>query len=229
MLRSEIPKIFKTGRMCKNFYNLNVEHKLFFLHFFNNFKKRRQFFFNRFKPFVYRINVLKSQFNFKRWKKRFVSLRIVKFYYSILSIRHFRKISRSAKRKSGLYESNYVLFLEGRLINFLYRTGFVGDIFKSLYIIRGGFVSINNVVKTFANQIVKMFDIVTFSPVLRIELYLNYFLRLHRWLVLHPPIRCIYFSFIFLFTFFFRAPSKKDIPNRKSVNIYRLTSRVKLY
>jgi len=133
-----------------------------------------------------------------------------------------------AKRKSGLYEANYILLLEGRLVNFLYRTGFLDTIFKSMYIIRGGFVSINNVVRTYANELVGMFDLVTFSPLLRIDLYLNYFFRLNNHLVLHPPIRCIYFSFIFLFTFFLKSPQKIDIPNKKSLDIYRLTSRLKL-
>lgn len=216
-------------KKLKKAIKFSIDYKNFFLFFFKNYQNRVKFFRNKIKPFVYRIDVQKPKKYFKRWKFRFVTLRIIKYFYSILKFRHFYFISRSAKRKSGLYEVNYVLFLEGRLINFLYRTGFVDTIFKSLYIIKGGFISINNNVRTYPNQLVKMFDIVTFSPYLRIEFYFNYFMRLHRWLILHPPIRCIYFSFIFLFCFFFKAPYARDIPNKKPINIFSLTSRLRLF
>jgi len=96
-----------------------------------------------------------------------------------LPYRYFRRISRIAKRKTGLYESNYLFLLEGRLVNFIYRTGIVNTIFKSLYLVKGGFISINNFVKTHTNALVKMFDIVSFSPLIRINLYLNYLLNLN--------------------------------------------------
>jgi hypothetical protein len=37
-----------------------------------------------------------------------------------------------AKKRDGLYENNYVLALEGRLVNFLYRTSLV-EIFLNLF------------------------------------------------------------------------------------------------
>jgi hypothetical protein len=54
-------------------------------------------------------------------------------------------------------------------------------------------------------------------------MFFNYYFKLTRKLILHPPIRCLFVSFIFLFFFFYKQPRKKDYPNRKFVDIYLLT------
>lgn len=117
---------------------------MFFKNYLNK-KKRSRF---KAKPFVYRIDLVKPRYRYKRWNFRFVTLRLVKFFYSILSYKHFRLMSRLAKKKVGLYEQNYLFFLEGRLINYLYRTGVFDTIFKSFFFIRSGFVTINKIIKT---------------------------------------------------------------------------------
>ena len=113
--------------------------------------------------------------------------------------------------------------LECRLVNFLYRTGIAETVFRSLFIIRGGFLSKNNQVCTFPNEKVEVFDFLTFSPQIVYSIYIEYFMRIFHFNLLHPPIRCIFLSIIFLFFYLFRAPRLKDIPNRKMINLYRLT------
>jgi hypothetical protein len=48
-------------------------------------------------------------------------------------------------------------------------------------------------------------------------------------LVLHPPLRFIYVSFIFFFSFIFKQVFKNDIPNRNIIDLYRLTGYALLY
>lgn len=67
-----------------------------------------------------------------------------------------------------------------------------------------------------------MFDIVSFYGLFINKVYLSYFFKIHRHLVLYPPIRCIFFSFIFFFSFFFKVPKLQDIPNRRKIDLYRL-------
>lgn len=127
-----LTQVFAFNRKENLFKFFQMSYKYFFFYFFNLFKKNklRRRFFKR--PFVYRIDLMRPRFVRKRMKWRFVTLRLVKFYYSLLSYKQFRRIARLAKKRDGLYENNYVLALEGRLVNFLFRTSLV-EIFLSLF------------------------------------------------------------------------------------------------
>ena len=48
-------------------------------------------------------------------------------------------------------------------------------------------------------------------------------------LVLHTPLRYMFVSFFFLFSFMFKGPFKQDIPNKKLIDLYRLTGYALLY
>jgi hypothetical protein len=162
-------------------------------------------------------------------KWRFVTLRYVKFYYSLFSYKQFKRLGRLAKKKDGLYEHNFILFLEGRLVNFLYRTTLVDNIFKAIRLVKGGYVTINYKVCTFFNKKCELFDILSFLPIMLHEILLVFIFRLSMRLLLHPPLRFIYVSFIFVFCFMFKFPKRRDIANRKIVDIYRLTGYALLY
>ena len=131
-------------------------------------------------------------------------------------------MARLAKRIAGLFQTNFLLLLEGRLLHFLYRSGFVDTLFKSCYIIKSGFVSINSKVITFFNSRVKVFDIVSFSPRLMPYIYCDYIMRMYYFMLLHPPMRCMFVSYIFLFFYFFKNPVKRDIPKPLYIDMYRL-------
>jgi len=206
-----------------------VSYKYFFFFFFKVFKKKlalRRF---RKKPFVYRIDQLRRKVVRKRIKWRFVTLRLVKFYYSLLSYKQFKRLARKAKNKDGLFESNYVLALEGRFVNFLYRSCLVENVFKAFFYIKSGFVTLNWRVIKFPNIQCKLFDLLSFLPIIIYDIILAFIFRLSMRLLLHPPLRYLYVSFIFFFCFMFAKPFKRDIPNRKIIDLYRLTGYALLY
>lgn len=192
----------QTKVLVNCFYNFSLRYKYFFIFFFKKYKKNVKAFKKKFKPFTYRIDVIEKRTTFKKWKFRFVTLRLVKYFYSILSYKQFRRISRIAKCKIGLYEENYLLLLEGRLINFLYRTGLVETIFQSYYYIKAGFININSKIKTYPNDRIGIFDIMTFSPLISPFIYCDYFIRIYQFIILHPPIRCVFVSIFFYLLFF---------------------------
>jgi len=67
MLKQDVSRLYFKFTKTKNVpLVLGVEHKLFFLFFFNNFLKKRRFFRNVYRPFVYRINEVKRKFYTKR-------------------------------------------------------------------------------------------------------------------------------------------------------------------
>ena len=118
----------------KKFDNFKINYKFFFLFFFSLFKSRRLRYKKQARPFLYRIDIIERRVFFKRWKYRFVSLRLIKVYYVFLKERSFRKMARLAKRTAGLFQSNFLLLLEGRLLHFIYRSGFV-DTCLNLFIL----------------------------------------------------------------------------------------------
>lgn len=209
--------------------DLKVSYKYFFFFFFKQFKKKMALRILARRPFVYRIDVLRRKLVRRKYKWSFITLRLVKFYYSLLSYKQFRKIARLAKKKDGLFENNYVLSLEGRLVNFLYRTSLVDTIFNALRLIKNGFVTLNWKVFTYPNQRCSLFDILSFLPFILYDIFFDFIFRLSMRLILHPPLRFMYVSFFFLFSFLFKAPFKQDIPNRKIIDLYRLTGYAILY
>ena len=215
----------------KNFIlpkNFGIKYCYFFFYFFSK-NLRKKFRRRSYKGFFYRLNASKQFSTKKIINYRYVKIRIVKFFFVFLSYKKFRRIAKIAKQKSGLFEHNYLLLLEGRLVNFLYRVGFMETLYQSLYYIKGGFIFINSKSSTFINQTVKIFDIVTFHPIIYPFIFFDYYSRLCKNLVLHPPIRCLFVSFFFLFFYFFKQPKKKDYPNKQFVDIYLLTGYPNIY
>jgi hypothetical protein len=146
-----------------------------------------------------------------------------------LSYKQFKKLARLAKKKDGLYEHNFILFLEGRLVNLLYRSSFLESIFKAYYYVKGGFVTLNRKVCTYVNEKCTLFDFLSFLPIILYDILLIFIFRLSMRLLMHPPLRYMYVSFIFMFAFMFKMPFGNDIPNRKIIDLYRLTGYALLY
>lgn len=219
---SDFTKASKLGYFyCMNI-DMSVRYKYFFLYFYYKYKKNKKAFRKKIKPFIYRIDTVEKRIFKKKWKRKFLTLRLVKFFYAFLSYKQFRRMARLAKRKSGLFETNYILALEGRIVNFIYRTGIVDTIFHAYYFVKGGFITKNWKIITFPNETVNLFDIVSFLPFIFCDRWADYYFRLFHFNLVHPPMRCMFVSIIFLFFYFFIPPNRKDIPNRKIIDIYRL-------
>lgn len=174
--------------------------------------------------FVYRIDLIERRNYFKRWKRKFFILRLIKYFYVFLKYRQFKKLARYSKRRAGLFETNYILALECRLVNFLYRMGIVESLFESFYVIKSGFVTKNWKIVSYPNEIVDIFDIVSFLPIYLYHRFMIFFSRLFDYIILFPKMRCAFFSIFFFFFYLFTSPKKKDIQNKKLINIYTLTT-----
>jgi len=65
----------------------------------------------------------------RTFNRRFVSLRLTRLYFLTFQDYQFRKLFRKAARMAGNFETNYLMFLEGRILGLLYRLNFSADIF----------------------------------------------------------------------------------------------------
>src|SRR5271168_4142547 len=61
---------------------VKVTYKYYFKFFFDLYKKRRERFKKRRRPFIYRIDLIERKVYYKRMKSRYITLRLVKFFYS---------------------------------------------------------------------------------------------------------------------------------------------------
>jgi hypothetical protein len=130
----------------------------------------------------------------------------------------------ASRKKDGYFEGHYCLALEGRLISFLYRTGFVSNLFESLYYIKHNFVTLNKEIFNYVNQPTKLYMLLSFHPIIKKKVYLDLLTRLcinNRFLFNYP--KYMYISYCFLFAFMFRFPAKKDLVLPKFLDIYRAT------
>jgi ribosomal protein S4 len=76
--------------------------------------------------------------------------------------RQLRKIAKKAKKKDGIFEQNYISFIEFKLPSFLYRTSLLSNMFESINYIKGNNVAVNKLFRPFIFFPIKTMDIVTF-------------------------------------------------------------------
>ncbi len=185
---------------------------------------RRQSFKKRFVRYVYRLDIVDIKEPRRRYKKRFTSIRIVKFFYLTLLYFQFRAMARNSRKKDGFFEGHYCLALEGRLLAFFYRTGFVADMFESLAFIRNSFVTVNRKIQNFVNQPVALYALLAPHTRIKKRVYFSLVIRLciNRRSLFNAP-RYMYISYWFIFAFMLRHPLRKDLALPKFVDIYRAT------
>jgi hypothetical protein len=151
--------------------------------------------------------------------ERFSSLRIIKYLFAILSYKQFRTIARKVRKKEGFVGSLYLLALEGRLINFLYRSLFSETIFESFFLIKQGYVTVNKKVITFPNAVINLYDILSFVYILKRRIYLFLAYRLIKEdNVLFSVLGCFFTSFRFLYCYIYKAPLESDFTYRRALD-----------
>lgn len=147
----------------------------FFLKSYLERKERRK---QLSKRFIYRIDIIRPRKWFKPLKDKFLTLRMVKIFYLTLKYKHFKNMAIASVKKDGSFENHFFLALEGRLLSFLYRTGFASNMFESLYYIKNGFVTLDKKIVTYPNNFVNIYTILSFHPYLKKRIYFNFFQRI---------------------------------------------------
>jgi len=172
------------------------KHKRVNQFFFKRKVSRRKSFKKRAIRYVYRLDIVNIREPRRRYKKRFTSIRIVKFFYLTLFYFQFRRMARAARKKDGFFEGHYCLALEGRMLTFLYRTGFVSDMFEALAFVRNSFLTLNRRVLNFANQQVALYALLALHVSIKKKVYFSLLVRLciNRRSLFNAP-RYIYISY----------------------------------
>jgi len=233
MVKALAPRIALFKKVNVDFWSLVLvaflktnrkRHRISLRYFFRRSWERRWVRRRRYVRYVYRLDRVDVKGIQKRRKKSFTSLRLVKFYYITLVYKQFRRLARQAHKQDGFFEGNYCLALEGRLVTFLYRTGFVTTLQEAFLWVRQGAITVDRKVHSFANEQVGLYRVLGFHPWLKKRAYFELLVRLcvNRRSLFKGP-RYMYVSYWFLFAFMQQHPMLKDLVLPKFLDIYRAT------
>jgi len=131
---------------------------------------------------------------------------MLKCYYLVLKLAHFRKFRLKAIKQLGSYEENYLNFIEGRLFMLLYRSNFVNNIFMLKSLMELGLFLINNKPGYHSHVYTRPGDIISILPKYFHLLKNDLILRVEQDMVLRSPIQYLLVNYHFMFIFILFKP-----------------------
>jgi hypothetical protein len=196
---------------------------IYFNFFYCLFQEKRDRKSKRRQRYIYQIDII----NPERWKrslpKKYVSIRILRLYYLNYSYRQFRRMAKKISKRDGSFEVNFILALEGRLINAVYRTGLVANIFECMEIVSDGHFLINQSRLGHLNHSIRLTDLLAFSSEYKWILYYRLMSRIARRSILFNAPKYLFVSYKLLVAYFKREPREKDLVFPTTIDIYRAT------
>lgn len=131
-------------------------------------------------------------------------------------------IAKAASKKEGSWESNFILLVENRLIGMLYRFQVSLNIFDLRLFILKGLVLIDGNLKTYFNEPIPMFSILTFKNPESKRLHYDIVKRFRRGFLYFNVPRYMFVSYKLMFAFVYREPKRIDLAfPLKIIDVYR--------
>jgi hypothetical protein len=90
------------------------------------------------KPFLYEVKIPRKRKKRRKANVQFVSFRFMKLFYIMYNYRQIKRMVRKAKLQNGVFEQNFLLMVECKLPQYLYRVSFFPTIFDSLEFVKTG-------------------------------------------------------------------------------------------
>lgn len=171
--------------------------------------------------YIYRIDIVKLKRKRRRFKWRFVFIRMLRFFYMSLSHRQYRRYGRRACRQEGFLVGNYLFFLEGRLASVLYRMNFVSNVFILRQFITYGHVFVGVRVETFLNFNVGLCEVVRVEDSGKKIIRDGLALRLRQDRVYFNTPRYMFVDYRLMFGLLYCKPSEYDIALPIAIDVYR--------
>ena len=175
-------------------------------------------------PFIYEWKSYYQEYKKYNTKIDFATLRVTRLFYIMYTYRQLKQKAKKAKRTDGLFEQNYMSLIECKLPSFVYRTSFLPNMFESINFVKFNNVWINKIFVYHLHFCIKPMDLVGFRIVYKSYIYWQFYKRLKRKAFLFLLPKFIYVSFVFLFILMLKVPSKDEIINALSLDMYRVAN-----
>ena len=192
--------------------NSEKEHKSsWILRFFLKiYKKKIDRWWQNKRRYIYRIDIIDLIKRIKKWKKRWLSIRLTRLYFLTLKDNQFRQMFSQAGKLTGDLVKNYNYLLECRTITLLYRTNFLVNIFNCIRFVKRRRLLVNNIPLSYINATIPIGS--TIIPHIRWIDWMRYHLykRLTLKSILYNTPRFLFISFRFWVVFLLKKPMSNE-------------------
>lgn len=191
--------------------------------FFKLWDRKKMFLDAKRQRYVYRLDMLPPDKSRKRFKARFLSIRMTRLFYLTFQDHQYRAIFKRASKKSGNVSDNYCSLIEGRSVMLVYRSTLVGNLFESIKLVKNGFVWTND------EQIYSIHAIILLGDFIRlISKYFRRFqyhvnLRARGKAILSNKPKFMFISYYFLMFYIFIQLRRQDLVYPVEVDMQRIT------
>lgn len=220
-----IYKLFLIRTLINNVFKEKISKKRErIMMFFFNKKAKKGYYINKRRYFIYETRDVYVKPQIYKFKKNFSTLRITRNFFIMYTYKQLRYLGKKAKKLDGTFEQNYLLLMELKLPNFMYRSSFIPNMFESINFIKNSNVWVNKNFIPLIFYSIKLMDMVGFRILHKGYIYWEFYKRLRRkaFLFLFP--RYMYISLTFFLIFCIKIPKIKDIINPINVDMYRVGS-----
>jgi len=180
-----------------------------FIRIMKNERKARKWYYR--KNFIYSYKKRMRYQKKKYQTNEFVFPRILKHYYLVLKLDHFRRFRLKAMKQVGSYQENYLNFIEGRLFMLLYRSNFVTNLFMLKSLMELGIFLINNKRKYHTHVYTRPGDIVSVLPQYFFLLRNDLLMRLEQDMIVRKVPYYMEVNFKLMFIFCLSKPRLRNI------------------
>jgi ribosomal protein S4 len=176
----------------------------------------------RFRQFIYRIDVINPDKMHKRKKWKFISMQLVRLFYRGVNQKKIFKFSRIASSSSGLWVDNFLMFVESRIATILYRINWIPNILFIKQFLSHGGVIVNSKTPLSSNFIVQPSSFIRLTSRSLIQVKTNLYYRLVNNMVYFNTPRYIFTNYKLMFATLYKNPKLADLSFPVLLDIYRL-------
>lgn len=193
-------------------------------YFFKLWWDRRKYFLRKRQRYIYKFNAPTHFRKHRKFNKRFISIRLTRLYFLTFQDFQFRRLFRRAAKMDGNFETNYLRFLEGRVLAIAHRLNFFADIFYILNFIKTG----NNFFLDFkpinlVNELIPIGQMITLNKKWHIKIINNLLKRIKLRTLLFPAPKFLYTSYSCFFFYLMRYPKRDDLVYPFAIDLQRIT------
>lgn len=193
------------------------------LFFLKIFKKKLEWRWRKRGRYIYRIDIVKFKQKRKKWKKRWLSLRLTRLYFLTLQDHQFRSYFKKATKLTGNLGTNYCHMLECRAMTILYRMNFVVNLWQCMTFVKEGSLYVNGKPVNRVNAFIEVSSLLRPKPRWIPWIRYHLFLRLTQRSILFNTPRFLFISYKFYWALLMKKPKKKDLVYPISIDIQRIT------
>lgn len=176
----------------------------------------------RFRQFIYRIDVINPDKMHKRRKWKFISMQLVRLFYRGINQKKVFRFSKIASAASGLWVDNFLMLIESRISTILYRINWIPNILFIKQFLSHGGVTVDLKVPLNSNFNIRPSSLIHLTLFAVTQVKLNLYYRLLNNMVYFNTPRYIFVNYKLMFASLYRNPKLVDLSFPVLLDIYRL-------